>query len=91
MTQPSPKHIRPSQHRKLLAEEDRASSLRPFDSVRPPKEKENLTLTSLITQIMARTQRNRTGAATNAPADQDPPPLDTQTPIYYLLPESIFF
>jgi hypothetical protein len=49
MTQPSPKHIRPSQHRKLLAEEDRASSLRPFDSVRPPKEKENfffpLTLT----------------------------------------------
>ena len=80
MTQPSPKHIRPSQHRKLLAEEDRASSLRPFDSVRPPKEKENLTLTSLITQIMARTQRNRTGAATNAPADQDPPPLDAQTP-----------
>ena len=40
MTQPSPKHIRLSQHRKLLDEEDRASSLRPFDSVRPPKKKE---------------------------------------------------
>ena len=82
MTQPSPKHIRPSQHRKLLAEEDRASSLRPFDSVRPPKDKEKLTLTSLITLIMARaSQRNRTGAATNAPADQDPPPPGTQTPV----------
>ena len=39
MTRPSPKHIQPSKHRKLLAEEDRAPSLRPFGSVRPPKEK----------------------------------------------------
>jgi hypothetical protein len=40
MTRPSPKHIQPSKHRKLLAEEDRAPSLRPFGSVRPPKEKD---------------------------------------------------
>jgi len=40
MTQTSPKHNRLSQHRKLLAEEDRASSLRPFDSARPPIEKD---------------------------------------------------
>jgi len=76
MTQPSPKYIRPSQHRKLLADEDRASSLRHFDSGRPPKEKEQLD--SLITLIIARaSQRNRNGTATNVPANQDPPPLDT--------------